>query len=66
MNEHLRSEAEKAKLDLLNEIDKNEEMKKDLWHNIDLRQRSETALKEMAEEVDNYKNKSEDTKSHDS
>lgn len=37
----LQKDFDKVKSDLQNEIQKNEDLKKDLWHNIDLRKKSE-------------------------
>jgi hypothetical protein len=34
---------------------RNEELKKDLWHNVELRKKSEQELHELAEEVDRFK-----------
>ncbi len=49
MNEYLKMDLDKAKDEIIKELQRGDQLKKDLWVNVDMKDRSENDLKELAD-----------------
>jgi len=54
-NDYLKIDLEKSKEDLYKEHQRYEDLKKELWHNIEEKNKAEHNLSELADEVEKFK-----------